>query len=161
MYHMGHVKRKRVPSSMRKMCGFTSFCTCAKSHLDICSPLKHSIASNDFDCGQRRSWSDCAHAQADLGLCYPHMPADTRSHGMARPLYILRHSYSYNVNKLFILPVDMSKPLDEWQTVQTLIRGRVLILVSTFSQVCLSVCLNTQGEMRNQFTFSTKEKCTK
>ena len=33
----------KVPSSMCKICQFTSSCTCAKSHPGICSPLKHSI----------------------------------------------------------------------------------------------------------------------
>ena len=41
----------------------------AQSHPGICSPLKHSIVSNDSVSGQWRPWSDCAHAQADLGLC--------------------------------------------------------------------------------------------
>ena len=47
---------------------------CAKSHPDICSPLIHSIVSNDSVSGQRRPWSDCADAQADLGIRCPHMP---------------------------------------------------------------------------------------
>ena len=74
---------ENVPSSMRKMCGFTSHCTYAKSHLGICSPLKHSIVSNNSVCGQRRPWSDCADAQADLDLRCPYVPKDTFSHGAA------------------------------------------------------------------------------
>ena len=35
------VSNEKVLSSMRKMCGFTSSCTCAKSHPDIYSPMKH------------------------------------------------------------------------------------------------------------------------
>ena len=35
---------EKLPSSMRKMCVFTS---CTKSHPSICSPLKHSTVSND------------------------------------------------------------------------------------------------------------------
>ena len=34
---------EKVPSSMHKMCGLTSSCTCAKSHPGIRSPLKRSI----------------------------------------------------------------------------------------------------------------------
>ena len=59
---MGRTKHK-VPSSMRKICGFTSSCTCAKHHQGICSPLTHSTVSNCTFCGQRRQrspWSDCA-----------------------------------------------------------------------------------------------------
>ena len=45
-------------SSMRKMLRFTSFCTCPS----ICSPLKHSVVSNNSICGRRRPWSDCTDA---------------------------------------------------------------------------------------------------
>ena len=69
---------------MRKVCGFTS-CTCAKSHPGICSPLKQSIISNCSVCGERKPWSDCADAQAELGLYYPHMPEDKLS------AYVERH----------------------------------------------------------------------
>ena len=76
---------EKVPSSMRKMGGFTSCCTCAKSHPGICSPLKHSIVSKDSVCGQWRPWSDCAYAQADLGLRCPHFTEG--KFRMARPIY--------------------------------------------------------------------------
>ena len=46
--------------------------------------LIHFIVFKDSVSGQRRSWSDCADAQADLGLRCPHMPEDTFSHGPAR-----------------------------------------------------------------------------
>ena len=36
--------------------------TCAKSHPGICSPLIHSIVSNDSVSRQQRPWSDCAYA---------------------------------------------------------------------------------------------------
>ena len=54
------VKRKE-PSNMRKMCRFTSSCTCAKSHPGICTPLKYSIVSNDSVCGQH----SCLHMNKD------------------------------------------------------------------------------------------------
>ena len=43
--------------------------------------LIYSIVSSDSDSRQRKSWSDCANAQADLGLCCPLMPEDTFSQG--------------------------------------------------------------------------------
>ena len=46
--------------------------------------LKHSVLYNDSVSGQWRPWSDCAAAQADLGLCCPRMPQDTFSLGTAQ-----------------------------------------------------------------------------
>ena len=43
----------------------------------------HSIVSFDSVSGQRRPCSDCADAQADLGLRWPHMPKDAFSHSAA------------------------------------------------------------------------------
>ena len=54
------------------------------AHSGISAPLKHSIVSNDFVCGQRRPWSACADAQADLSLPCPHMPEDLFSYGTAQ-----------------------------------------------------------------------------
>ena len=76
---MGRVKRK-VPSSMRKNVRNYILCTCARYHPGICSTLKHSTVSDDSVSGQWMPRSDCADAQADLGLHYPHMPGDTISH---------------------------------------------------------------------------------
>ena len=47
-----------------------------------CSPLIHSIVSNDFVSGEQRPWTVCAEAQADLGLRCLHMPEDTCQHGI-------------------------------------------------------------------------------
>ena len=44
----------------------------------------HSTVSNDSLSGQRRPWSACAYAQADLGLPCPYMPKDMFSHGVAQ-----------------------------------------------------------------------------
>ena len=68
---------EKVPSSMRKIMKLTSPCTCAKSHLGICSAFKHSVISNDSVSGRRRPWSDCADAQADLDFRCSHMSEDT------------------------------------------------------------------------------------
>ena len=67
---------EKVPSSMQKLRRFRS-CACAKYHPDFCSPLEHSIASNDSVWGERMPRSDCANMQADMGLRCPHMPEDT------------------------------------------------------------------------------------
>ena len=53
---------------MRKLSAFTSFCACARSHVDIYSALIHSIVSYDLGSGQQRPISDCADRQSDLGL---------------------------------------------------------------------------------------------
>ena len=45
-----------------------------------------SIVSNDSGSGLWRPWSDCADAQADLGLRCPHLPEDTFSHGATKLL---------------------------------------------------------------------------
>ena len=82
--HTLATSRDKVPSSMRKMCGITSSCTCPKSDLGICFPLIHSVVYNDSVCRQGRTRSDCANAQVDLGLRCPYMPEDTFSHGMAQ-----------------------------------------------------------------------------
>ena len=51
--------------------------TRAQSHPGICFPMMHSIVSSDYGSEQWRSWSDCADAQADLGIRCPHMPENT------------------------------------------------------------------------------------
>ena len=81
---------EKVPLSMRKMCGFTSSCTCAKTHPGICSPLKL-IVANDSVSGQQRPKSDFADAQSDLGLRCLHMPEDTLSKGAAHIKLDLQH----------------------------------------------------------------------
>ena len=55
---------------------------CSKSHPDICSSLIDFIMSNDSVSRQQRPWSDCADAQADLGVRCLHMPDDTFLHGV-------------------------------------------------------------------------------
>ena len=62
----------------------------------ICSPLIHSIVSNDSVRGKRRPWSDCADAQADLGLRCPHMLEDTFSHGVTQNvIHFMRFSFKH------------------------------------------------------------------
>ena len=47
------------------------------------------ILSNYFVSGQWMPWSDCADAQADLGLRCPHMPEDMFSHGAAHISHVI------------------------------------------------------------------------
>ena len=58
---------ENVLPDMRKMYGFTSSCTCAKSHPVTGSSLKHSIVSNDTFRTAKASM------QPDLGFCCQHM----------------------------------------------------------------------------------------
>ena len=50
--------------------------------------------SKDSVSGQGRPWSACTDVQADLGLCCPHIPEDTFSHGMSHLVYFLLPSDS-------------------------------------------------------------------
>ena len=68
------VSSATLRSKMRKICTFRSFWACAKYHPGLCSPLIHSTVSINFISRRGRLWSDCAEAQADLGLRCPHMP---------------------------------------------------------------------------------------
>ena len=54
-----------------------------KSHPGIYSPFIHSVVSNDFVHRQQKPWSECADAQADMGLHCAHMAKDMFSHGAA------------------------------------------------------------------------------
>ena len=69
---------EKVSSNMRKMHRFRFIPRMRKVLFK-----QYSFVSNDSVCGQRMPWSDCADAQADLGLRCPYMPEDTFSHGAA------------------------------------------------------------------------------
>ena len=43
-------------------------------------PLEQPLVSNGSVRGQQKSWSKWADGQANLGLCYPHIPEDTFLH---------------------------------------------------------------------------------
>ena len=62
-----HVKRKDVFEHARNA-QFGSSSACTNYPTGLCFPFIHSVLSNDSVSGQRRSWSDCAEAQADLGV---------------------------------------------------------------------------------------------
>ena len=80
---MGRVMRKSVVEQ-HKMRRFRSSCACAKYHPGLCFLFTHHIVSSDSISGQLRSGSDCAVAQAGLGLRhYPHI-FDTFKHDAVR-----------------------------------------------------------------------------
>ena len=54
--------------------------------LFIHSMMIHSIIVS----GRRRLWSDCADAQADLGIRRPHMPDDTFSLSAAHASFVFK-----------------------------------------------------------------------
>ena len=56
-----------------------------------------SLGCKVSSCGQRRLWSDCVDAQADLSLCWAHMSSGTFSHVAAGILVI--HYYVYKIKK--------------------------------------------------------------
>ena len=69
------LSNENVPSNMRKMRRFRSARACASSGNLLSIHIFYTVVSYDSDSGQWRPWSDCADAQADLGLPCPHMPA--------------------------------------------------------------------------------------
>ena len=78
-YLPGRVKRNSAFEHVQ-MRRRRSYCACAKYNPGLCSPFVCSVISNGSVMGQWRPWSDCADAQADLGLLCPHMPKDMFSH---------------------------------------------------------------------------------
>ena len=94
---------KTVPSNMRKKRILRSSCACARYYPGLVSLLTYNVVSNHSVCGHGRPWSDCADAQADLGLCCPHAPEDTLVHCTARIL-----SYDENLQDRYI-------DLDQWK----------------------------------------------
>ena len=114
---------ERMSLSMRKMHRFRFIIACAKSHPGICPPLihwkywvyyLHSIVSNDSVSGQQKPWSDCADAQADLGLRCRHMTKDTFSHGTA---YLVRTYWRHGFDLCLIRQhsfVELMKGL-QWE----------------------------------------------
>ena len=94
---------EKVPPNTCKLRRFRPSCACAKSHPGLYSSLIHSTVSNGSFNGQRRSWPDCAHAQADLDLRFPHMPKDMFWHGATQLQYRQMHFLSMSKNRLFRL----------------------------------------------------------
>ena len=93
---------KKIPSSMLKICRFISSCTCANYHTGFCSPFIHSLVSNDSVSGQWRPWSDCANAQADLGLHCLRMSGGTFSHAASQIMSLFQWSSSNNSWKSYL-----------------------------------------------------------
>ena len=100
---------EKMPSSMLKMCGFTSSCTCAKSHPGICSPFKQSVVFNDSVCWKRRPWSDCAHVQYDLAFTV--RKCLKTQFLMAWPIY---HDILLHILHLLVTYQSLNFPSDTW-----------------------------------------------
>ena len=102
---------EKVPPDMRKIYRFRLSCACAKYHSDLCSPFIHSVVFNDSVSRQRRSWSDCADAQADLALAVRICPETC--FGMERPNKIVflfksgiaKHPFSFYKTKMYLICV--------------------------------------------------------
>ena len=67
-----------------KCADFRSACAWEKYHPGMFSPFVCIVVSNDSFSEQWRPWSDCADAQADLGLRCPHTPEDTFLQGASQ-----------------------------------------------------------------------------
>ena len=88
-----------MPSSIRKMCGFTSSCTCVvSSEYLLSSEIFYSI---QWFCGKQRPWLDSVDAQSGLGLRCLHMPEDTFSQSEA---------YKISITKTRLYNFDPLKP---------------------------------------------------
>ena len=68
------MSREKVPLNICRIHRIRSYCTSAKYNPSLCSPFIHSVVSNDSVHRQGRPGSDCADAQADLGLHCQHRP---------------------------------------------------------------------------------------
>ena len=77
---MGSAKQKGIFEQAQNAQNTDLSRACAKSHPGICSPAIHSVVSSESVGGQRIPRSDCADAQADLGLRSPHLLEDIFSH---------------------------------------------------------------------------------
>ena len=104
---------QRKKSTFRRTCG-----KCADSgpvHPGLCSPFIHSVVSNDSVSGQWRPWSDCADAQADLGLRCPHTPKDIFSQSAAQMIRTFSVYISLYWNPyMFISNWSQRQPLLLW-----------------------------------------------
>ena len=95
---------KKVPSNMRRLRPY-----CAWYHLGLCSPFIHSVVSNDSVSRQWRSWSECADAQANLGLCCSHMFEDR--FWMVQPKHCNNPKYWDILSTYHISPKIWNSPL--------------------------------------------------
>ena len=102
---------------MPKMCRFRSTYAWIKYHSGLCSPFIHSVVSNDSVSGQWRPWSDCADAQADLGLHCPFMSKDMFPHGAIQMMTQMQSDQSCCSLYGFLMICKLFM-----QTVKTLIR---------------------------------------
>ena len=76
--------RRKSAFEHKQMSRFRSPRACTFYHQGLRSPFIHSVVSIDCVSGEWRPWSDCADAQADLGLHCPHMPEDMYHYQLKR-----------------------------------------------------------------------------
>ena len=69
-----------------------------------------------YSSDKQRLWSDCAYAQADLRLCWSHIPNSWKSHALAQIYFKLSQTI---ISKLYFF--HWRKFLS-WQTVQILMK---------------------------------------
>ena len=110
LFYNGRVKRKSAFSH-------------AKMHIQIILRMRkvssghllsiHTFCSIQYVSGQW-PWSDCADAQADLGLRCPHRPEETFSPGMTQ--YILHQFFFYFLVQVYTFNCDLRHLLDNVKT---------------------------------------------
>ena len=110
---VGPRKAKMCLRACIKCTDLDSSHACAKYHLGTCSQFMHSIVSNDSGSGQQRPWSAYADAQADLGLCCPHMPEDMFSHCAARLISSCFVIVCFIFQSLFCASLDCFNSLEK------------------------------------------------
>ena len=91
---------EKGPSNMAKCTDSDSSHVCAKSHPGICSPLIHSMVSNNSVSRQRRLWSGCAVWSGPLQSAY------------AWQFHIAISPISYQKTSMQLMSIrDKNKPL--------------------------------------------------
>ena len=83
---MGHAKQKYL-RACANCTDSDSYLVRAKSHPVISLPFIYSVIANDSVSGQQRPCSDCADAQADLGLRCMNIPEEMFSLGAAQIMF--------------------------------------------------------------------------
>ena len=88
--------------------------TCVDSDEPVQPPFKlsnskwcsvNSLTIIEYSSNMQRLWSDCAYAQADLRLCWSHIPHCWKSHALAQ---IIQSLHAGKSCMLFLLSADLS-----------------------------------------------------
>ena len=76
--------------------------TCVDSDEPVQSPLRRrnskwcpvsSLTVIEYSSDKQRLWSDCAYAQADLRICWSHIPHCWKSHALAHFMFSVTHDF--------------------------------------------------------------------